>query len=56
MKVDTVITLDNDINCLLLEKAVYNTDNYYLSVVLDDSEEPSDEYVVLKEIVENNES
>ena len=56
MKVDTVITLDNDINCLLLEKANYNADNYFLSVVLDDNEEPSDEYVVLKEIIENNEN
>ena len=53
MKVDTVITLDNDVNCLLLEKANYNNDNYFLSVVLDDNEEPSDEYVVLKEIIEN---
>lgn len=55
MKVDTVITLDNDVNCLLLEKATYNDDNYFLSVVLDDNEEPSDEYIVLKEIIENNE-
>ena len=54
MKVDTVITLDNDVNCLLLEKANYNNDNYFLSVVLDDNEEPSDEYIVLKEIIENN--
>ena len=52
MKVDTVITLDNDINCLLLEKAELNNNNYFLSVVLDESEEPSDEYVVLKEINE----
>ena len=56
MKVDTVITLDNDVNCLLLEKANYNNDNYFLSVVLDDNEEPSDEYVVLKEIIENNQN
>ena len=56
MKVDTVITLDNDVNCLLLEKANYNMDNYFLAVVLDESEEPSDEYCVLKEIIENNES
>ena len=54
MRVDTVITLDNDVNCLLLEKAIYNDENYFLSVILDESEEPSDEYIVLKEIVENN--
>ena len=56
MKVDTVITLENDINCLLLEKANYENDNYFLSVVLDENEEPSDEYVVLKEIVEDNQN
>ena len=54
MRVDTVITLDNDVNCLLLDKASYNDENYFLSVILDESEEPSDEYIVLKEIVENN--
>ena len=56
MKVDTVITLENDINCLLLEKANYENDNYFLSVVLDESEEPSDEYVVLREIKEDNDN
>lgn len=56
MKVDTVITLENDVNCLLLEKANYENDNYFLSVVLDDLEEPSDEYVVLKEIIEDNQN
>lgn len=56
MKVDTVITLENDVNCLLLEKTNYNNDNYFLSVVLDESEEPSDEYIVLKEIVEDNQN
>ena len=56
MKVDTVITLENDINCLLNEKANYENDNYFLSVVLDEYEEPSDEYVVLKEIVEDNQN
>lgn len=56
MKVDTVITLDNDINCLLLEKAELNNSNYFLSVVLDESEEPSDEYVVLREIKEGNDN
>lgn len=55
MHVDSVITLDNNINCLLLEKAVYNNDNYFLSVVLDEEEEPSEEYVVFKEIIENGE-
>ena len=53
MIVDSVITLENDVNCLLLEKVTHNSDNYFLSVVLNDEEEPSDEYVIFKEINEN---
>ena len=51
-----MITLENDMNCLLLKKSNYENDNYFLSVVLDENEEPSDEYVVLKEIVEDNQN
>lgn len=56
MTVDSVITLDNDVNCLLLEKVNFEADNYFLSVVLNEDEEPSDEYVIFKEIIENNEN
>ncbi|MEG1149947.1 MAG: hypothetical protein RSE17_01495 [Bacilli bacterium] len=56
MKVDGVITLEGDINCLLLDKANYNGDNYFLAVVLDNEEEPTEDNVVLKEIIENNET
>ncbi len=56
MIVDSVITLENDVNCLLLEKVNFKNDNYFLSVILDEEEEPSDEYVVFKEINENGES
>lgn len=56
MTVDSVITLDNDINCLLLDKAVYQGKNYFLAVVLDEIEEPTEEYAVLKEIIENGET
>ena len=52
MKVDSVITLDNDISCLLLEKVTYQNDNYFMSVVLTKDNEPSDEYVIFKEIIE----
>ena len=34
MKIDSVITLENDVNCLLLEKVTYDGNNYFLSVVL----------------------
>lgn len=52
MKVDTVITLENNVNCLLLDKATYNGINYFLAVVLDEKNEPTDDNVVFKEIVE----
>lgn len=56
MTVDSVITLDNDVNCLLLEKVTHENENYFLSVVLNEDEEPSDEYVIFKEIKEDNEN
>lgn len=56
MTVDSVITLDNDVNCLLLEKVNFEDNNYFLSVVLNEDEEPSDEYVIFKEILEDNEA
>ena len=56
MTVDSVITLDNDVNCLLLERVNYENDNYFLSVMLNEDEEPSDKYAIFKEINENNEN
>lgn len=56
MTVDSVITLENDVNCLLLEKANYENNNYFLAVVLNQEEEPSEEYAILKEIIENGET
>ncbi len=56
MIVDSVITLENDVNCLLLEKVEYENNNYFMAVVLNEEEEPSDEYVIFKEIIENNEN
>ena len=55
MKVDTVITLENNENCLLLEKVVYENNNYFLSVILNEFEEPSEDYVILKEILDEGE-
>ena len=56
MTVDSVITLENDVNCLLLEKVNYENDNYFLAVVLTIDEEPSYNYVIFKEIIEDNEN
>lgn len=54
MRVDSVVTLDNGINYLLLDKAVYNESVYFMAVVLNEEEEPTEEYVVLKETIEDN--
>lgn len=54
MNVDSVITLDDGINCLLLEKTTYNNNNYFMAVVLDDEDEPSDDYVVFQEFIEED--
>lgn len=50
MKEDTVITLENGKKyLLLLEDNTLNGD-YFLSVLLDDKGEPTDKYLVLKQI------
>lgn len=56
MTVDSVITLENDVNCLLLEKVSYENENYFLAVVLTLDEEPSNNYVIFKEIIEDGEN
>lgn len=54
MKVDTVITLDNDVNVLLIDKATYNDNNYFLAIELDSNEEPTDKSAILKEIIDTD--
>ena len=56
MKVDSVITLSNNVSCILLDKAVHDNENYFLATVLDKDGEPGDFSCVLKEIVENGET
>jgi len=53
MKVDHVITLNDGEQYLLLLEDDIQEDNYFLSVKLDKNNEPTDKYVVLKEIKEN---
>lgn len=53
MKVDTVITLDDGENYLLLLEDDIKEESYFLSVLLDKNNEPTDKYIVLKEIKEN---
>ncbi len=54
MNIDSVITLENNVNCLLLEKVEYQNKNYFMSVLLNEEEEPSDEYVIFEEEREND--
>lgn len=56
MKVDEIIDLENGTSYLLLLDSMINNIKYFLAVELDESEEPTKNYIVLKEIVENNET
>ena len=51
--VDSVITLENNLNYLILDKAKFNGNKYYLSVKVDEEENALDENIILKEINEN---
>ena len=53
--VDSVITLDNNLNYLILDKTNLDGDTYFLSVKVDDHDEILDENVILKELNENGE-
>ena len=54
MNVDEVIQLEDNNNYGLLLKADLDDCNYFLTVKLNEKEEPTNEYKVLKEINENN--
>ena len=56
MKVDEIIDLENGTSYLLLLDSKIDTNNYFLAVKLDANEEPTNDYIVLKEINENNET
>lgn len=56
MSINNVITLDNNENYLLLEKAELNNINYFLAVKLNSEEEPTEEYKILEEEIENNDT
>jgi len=55
MNVDTIITLANNKKYLILMEDSMLSDNYFLSVLLDENEEPTNVYAVLKEIELNGE-
>jgi len=51
MKVDTVVTLDDGKKYLLLLQDELMEDDYFLSVLLNEENEPTNEYIVLKQII-----
>lgn len=55
MSTNSVITLDNDKNYLLLEKVEFESRNFFMAVYLNEEEEPTDEYMIFEEILEDNE-
>lgn len=56
MKPNEIIDLENNTSyLLLLDNKIYN-ENYFLAVRLEKDDTPTQDYIVLKEINENNES
>lgn len=55
MKVDEIITLEDGKSYGLLLESKQNGFKYFLSVMLNEKEEPTDSFKVFKEINENNE-
>ena len=56
MKVDSIITLSNGKNYLLLLEDDFMEEDYFLSVLLDEKNEPTKEYAVFKEVKKNGET
>ena len=54
MKVDTVVTLADGRNYLLLLQDEFLEEEYFLSVLLNDMDEPTLEYAALKQIVKKD--
>lgn len=54
MNVNDIIVLENNKSYLLLLDTVIKADKYYLAVELDNNENPTNNYVVVKEEKEGN--
>ena len=54
MKVDTIITLDNDKEYALLEKLNLEDKVYFFAAGIDKDEEATGEYVFIEEITKND--
>ena len=55
MKVNDCINLENGKNYLLLMESTIDNTKYFLSVGINKDEQPTNEYLVLQEVIENNE-
>ncbi len=56
MKPNEIIDLENNTSYLLLLDNKIDNENYFLAVRLEKDDTPTQDYIVLKEINENNES
>lgn len=55
MKVNDCINLENGKSYLLLMESTIDNTKYFLSVGINKDEQPTNEYLVLQEVIENNE-
>ena len=56
MKIDNIISLENGKDYGLLLESVIDDVRYFLAVLVDKEEKPLDEYIVLEEVVEDDET
>lgn len=56
MKTNEIIDLENNTSYLLLLDNEIDNKNYFLAVRLEKDDTPTQDYIILKEINENNES
>lgn len=56
MKPNEIIDLENNTSYLLLLDNKIDNENYFLAVRLEKDDTPTQDYIILKEINENNES
>lgn len=55
MKVNDCINLENGKSYLLLMESTIDNTKYFLSVGINKDEQPTNEYLILQEVIENNE-
>ena len=56
MEINNVITLEDGSNSLILEKVNFEDTDYFMAVVLNEEEEPSDKYICFSVVNENDEN